>query len=174
MSETVLTLNYGGFPPLSARGCVQTLTPLQTGEFRRTVNGNLVYTGNPEHRKYASTIQCKDKAPFAIEGLWRGAEVIVGCIQSLCQELKGDGLKTEMVLERMPVKGSLRLLDEDNNPFETKKIRDQKVSIKKAPARGKSVYAHYRPLLRMQITDFSLTVDEWGVSVGWRLDLEEI
>lgn len=101
--ESELILSRGGFPPLSARGCVQHLMPVETGALRRTINGGLVYTGKTGTHKYRSLISCEDKASLALEGLWRGSEVRVGCIQRLWQKVAGR----EAFLERDPVIGSI-------------------------------------------------------------------
>ena len=53
--ESELTINIGGFPPLSARGCEQELTPISEGEFHRDINGDLIYLGQDTHTKYKST-----------------------------------------------------------------------------------------------------------------------
>ena len=75
--ETELILSVGGFPPLSARGCKQELIPVSKGALRRTINGELVLVGNQD-LKYKSIIQCDDKTSLATNGLYPGAEVMVG------------------------------------------------------------------------------------------------
>ena len=103
MSETDLKLSCGGLPPWSARGCTQILQPIPTGDLRRTVNGQLVYTGLQSHQKYQSLIQCEDKIPIALDGLWTGNEIEVSCIQSLTQKMSGQTCR----LDRMPVKETI-------------------------------------------------------------------
>lgn len=39
---------------------------------------------------------------------------------------------------------------------------------------GDDGYTYYRPILDMIVTAFSLDTDEWGLQVGWTLDLEEV
>ncbi|MCR5224463.1 MAG: hypothetical protein K6C34_00070 [Alphaproteobacteria bacterium] len=37
-----------------------------------------------------------------------------------------------------------------------------------------TVFICFRPWLTMQVVDFSLITDEWGMSGGWKLSLEEV
>ena len=66
MKETALEFSIGGLPPLSARGCIQTLSAIPLGGLHRTINGALIFTGDTKARKYRSTIRGKDKAPPAL------------------------------------------------------------------------------------------------------------
>lgn len=167
MSESDLKLSCGGFPPWSARGCTQVLQPIPTGELRRTVNGQLVYTGLKNCQKYQSLIQCQDKSAIALDGVWTGHEVEVSCIQRLSQKVSGQiGL-----LDRAPVPGTVRAVDEDGNPIRIEDVEDTRIRFA-APAR--SAFISYCPLLRMRVVDFGYDTDEWGLKSGWRLKLEEI
>ena len=159
--ETELIISGVGFPPLSARGCIQTLTPLEAGVFQRTINGELIYTGKGSHQKYQSTITCQDKTSIAIEGLWRGSKVQVQCLQRLWQ--KGEG--GEVILERPYVPGSIMIHGGEIIHIEGNRVQ---VSV------GQGVFVSYRPLLDMVVTNFSLLTDEWGMVCGWSLHLEEI
>lgn len=166
--ESELILSRGGFPPLSARGCTQQLMPLATGALRRTVNGNLTYTGKPAAHKYRSLISCEDKASLALEGLWRGSEVRVGCIQRLWQKAGGQ----EVLLERDPVKDSVIAIAEKQQEKTIQEVTGRMVVL--AEAFPEETYISYRPWLDMRIVTFSLYTNEWGLKAGWRLELEEI
>ena len=84
MSETVLTLSGVGVPPWSARGLTQTLEPIDAAaQLRRTVNGALRDFGYAPFRKYRSTISCADQEPPAVDGVWPGRTVTVGCVAEL-------------------------------------------------------------------------------------------
>ncbi|MGV8948970.1 MAG: hypothetical protein ACOH2E_06390 [Candidatus Paracaedibacter sp.] len=181
--ESELILNRGGFPPLSARGCVQHLRPIETGLLRRTINGALIYAGKPLAHKYRSIIYCEDKASLALEGLWRGSEVRVGCIQQLwCQTMT-----REVLLERDPREGSVLAMTSTREEIEIQSVKGRKVIIadQSSEVRGLKdkgleekgsgeIFITYRPWLHMRINTFSLTTDEWGLKAGWRLELEEI
>ena len=101
--ESVLSLSGIGVPPYSARGATQTLEPIdQAAQLRRTVNGALVDLSRSEFRKYRSTISCSDQQPPAVDGLWPGQIVTVGCIAELSYLTSGGSPA------RMPVGGSVR------------------------------------------------------------------
>jgi hypothetical protein len=72
-----------GVPPFSARQAHQTLDPIDAVKgarvLRRTVNGTLKDLTPPQMRKYRSEISCQDQAPPAIDGIWPGMVVQVGC-----------------------------------------------------------------------------------------------
>ena len=161
--ESELKMSRGGFPPLSARGCVQSLTPIKLGNFHRTINGKLIYNTPTGSKKYCSRIVCHDKSAFASEGLWVGEEVGVACIQRLIQKFSGSKVN----LERIPVNGSVKVIAAAKTEL---KVVERKVVFER-PAEG---FISYRPVLQMRITDMQLKTDEWGLKAQWQLDLEEI
>ena len=80
----VLTLSGIGVPPYSARDASQTLEPIGSSQqLRRTINGELIDISRAEFRKYRSTISCVDQQPPAIDGVWPGQVLTVGCISEL-------------------------------------------------------------------------------------------
>ena len=80
----MLTLSGIGVPPYSARGASQTLEPIGSSQqLRRTINGELIDISRAEFRKYRSTISCVDQQPPAIDGVWPGRVLTVGCISEL-------------------------------------------------------------------------------------------
>jgi hypothetical protein len=176
--QTELVINRGGFPPFSARGCQQTLQPITTGELRRTVNGELLYTGKKGHHKYRSTIWCQDQTSPALDGIWRGERLTISCIQRLWQELliEKDTLSVDVKLERPAVQGSIVLLrehEELRTIFLSHPSRTS-LSIMDPLKAGDKLYLSYRPQLQMRVIDFQFTMNEWQQSCGWRLELEEI
>ncbi len=100
--ESELILNRGGFPPLSARGCIQHLMPIEAGLLRRTINGALIYAEKPLAHKFRSIISCEDRASLALEGLWRGSEVRVGCISSCGVTLLNGKFFWSVIQEKGP------------------------------------------------------------------------
>jgi len=99
----VLTLSGIGVPPWSARGASQTLEPIQASQqLRRTVNGDLIDISRAEFRKYRSRISCADQQPPAVDGVWPGQVVTVGCISELSYLTAGGAPS------RIPVAGSSR------------------------------------------------------------------
>ena len=98
-----LTLSGIGVPPYSARGASQTLEPIQASQqLRRTVNGELIDISRPEFRKYRSRISCAEQQPPAVDGVWPGQVVTVGCISELSYLTAGGSPA------RTPVTGSSR------------------------------------------------------------------
>ena len=168
--ETELILSVGGFPPLSARGCKQELIPVSKGALRRTINGELVLVGNQD-LKYKSIIQCDDKTSLATNGLYPGAEVMVGCIQRLWQKVKEGGENEPITLERYPVKGSICVVDDNQKEVVIKELDGKTILLQD---RHKTYYISYRPWLNMRAVTYSLNTDEWGIKGGWSLEVEEI
>lgn len=168
--ESILKLSVGGLPPLSARGCTQTLTPLSLGHQQRTINGELVHWGD-QGVKYQSHIQCQDQTVLATDGLSPGIDVTVECIQSLWQrfENRGDGENT-IRLDREPVEGSVVAMTAEREPLDILCDGD---SIQ-LPSMAEAIFVCYRPKLRMKVCHYELFTNEWGLSSGWKLDLEEI
>lgn len=182
--ETELTLSRGGFPPFSARGCTQELFPVPTGQMKRTLDGTLVFVGGQAFPpKYASLIKGQDKTVPALEGIWRGSVLKVGCLQRLWQkipqEIQNQG--GNLTLERDPVPHSLGLWGKGAEDFRWEQKEGRQVSVGRqqregnvmAPPSGE-LFLSYRPWLDMRVQSFSLFTDEWGMKSGWQLGLEEI
>lgn len=170
MSETGLRLEILGkgkvIPPFSTRECIQTLIPISHGSLRRTINGNLVYVGYKGYRKFHSTIACKDKIPPGFEGLWKGDLVKVGCIQALTQTVPKKTSKLQLEREAL----SLHLYDTTTKRWSVKQGSDRWISL---PPEFPGGFITYTPLLLMMVKTYHLEVDEWGLTVGWKLELEE-
>ncbi len=168
--ETELILSVGGFPPLSARGCIQQIIPLEQGKLRRTINGELIYVGKPIS-KYRSIIYCTDKTSLSTEGLNPGAPIQVGCIQRLWQKVMPDSGNNPILLERPPVEGSVTVIDEKQKSLKIQSVNNQEVQLKD---RDSVCFVSYRPWLNMRTVRYNLQTNEWGLKAGWQLELEEI
>jgi len=166
--ESELILSRGGLPPLSARGCVQQLMPIVAGQLRRTINGSLIYTGKSLTHKYRSIITCEDRAVLALEGLWRGSEIRVGCIQRIWQKVVGG----QALLERDPIEGSVFIMTAQQQEREVQEVTGRKIAFVKNSS--EETFLSYRPWLDMRVVAFSLMTNEWGLKAGWRLELEEV
>ncbi len=168
--ETVLVIEGSGFPPLSARGCQQILSCVNQGEFRRTVNGDLCFVGN-QGGKYQSVISCEDKTVLVSDGvLARGNLVRVGCIQRLWQTGHVDIVE----LEKEAVEGSIGVVDCLQEPVPFEVINSKTIRLLCDEEQIKDCFVSYRPWLWMRVIQLRLFTDEWGLKVGWRLDLEEV
>ena len=165
MSETYLTLSVGGLPPFSSRGCRQELKPIETAETHRTVNGELVTTTTPLHHKYKTIIKGKDQLPAALDSMWKGQDVKVGCIQYLWQKAEGK----KVLLNREPIKGSLVAINELRKKVKIQSIQDKEVEL------AEPGFVGYRPRLYMKLVDFGYETEEWGNSeITWYMKLEEL
>lgn len=154
-------------PLLSCRNCTQTLTPIENGQLRRTVNGRLVHTGMTGHTKYMSLITGEDLAPPALENIWRGTLFQVSCLSYLTQPTLQA---TTIELSRNPVPGSIGVIDTNGKLHSPLKIQGRKVTLPKTVS---AEYISYRPQLDMYAANFKITTNEWGLKVGWELCLEE-
>lgn len=170
--QTELTLSRGGLPPMSARGCIQELKSLPQGEFKRTINGELVFIGHGTH-KYISTVKCTDQTVMATEGLQIGDEIIVGCIQQLCQKIPPHSKSLDIILERIPIPQSIYIIDEKKKDYLDFRYKNNSNKVHISPF-SKDLFIFYNPQLRMRVLSFILTTDEWNMKTGWTLELEEI
>ena len=171
MQESVLILERVGFPPLSARGCEQTLTPLISGDLKRTINGDLIYVGQKGHHKYHSIIKCHDKVTPAFEGLWRGSLVKVGCLQKLAQEIISDQL---ILLKHEIVPGSVNVIDNNHKKLGFQMAEGRAITLEIPIRLGQKAYVFYRPYLMMRVINFKVMTQEWQFSTQWELELEEV
>lgn len=77
---TLLRLEPMGVQPYSARGLVQTYTPIAAAaQLKRTINGRLHDLSAPQFRKFASNISCTDQAPPPFDGVAIGTLLQVDC-----------------------------------------------------------------------------------------------
>lgn len=171
MKETELIIEVMGkgsvIPPFTARECTQTLAPISQGILRRTINGDLVCISHKGHRKFQSTIGCKDKAPPAFDGLWVGDTLKVRCIQQMTQCVP-HGLE-KIQLEREA--SSLYLYDTSKKLWPIEKKEGLWLFLSLSFPGG---FITYHPCLVMIVKNYHLETDEWGLTVGWKLELEEV
>ncbi len=168
-AETNLILDISGFPPESARNCTQELKPISNGEFKRSVNGELMFLETTERRKYYSIISCTDVNTPIIDRLWVGSQLNIGCIQNLWQVIFPKEQKITLI--RPAVAGSVSAVNNfgEQIPF---KLIDNDVELYQ-PYEEK-VFVSFRPWLTMQVMNFSMITKEWDMEGGWRLELEEV
>lgn len=169
MNETNLILGIAGLPPESARNCVQELSPIPNGQFKKSINGDLLFLETNERKRYKSVISCKDVNSPLVDGIWVGSQITVGCIQNLWQSIEVGEIKIRLV--RPAVAGSVCAVNNFGEPIKFKLV-DNDIELYKPY--NEKIFVCFRPWLTMQVTDFLLTTDEWGVSNGWKLLLEEI
>ena len=169
MNESNLILGVFGLPPESARNCIQELYPIPNGEFKRSINGDMLFLESTERKRYKSTISCKDLNTPIIDGIWVGSKVNVGCIQHLWQSISPGDTATTLI--RPAVDSSICVIDKSGNPLKFN-YSNNIISIYKT--HQERIFVCFRPWLAMQIIDFSMETNEWSMSGGWKLVLEEI
>lgn len=171
MTNTDLTLDIidrgNSITPFSARECTQTLSPIPQAIMRRTINGELVCVSNKGHRKFQSTITCKDKASPAFEGLWKGTQLKVGCIQSITQVVSRGTERVQLERDSLEV----HLYDSSGKTWDVEANADRWINI---PDDFPGGFLTYHPVLMMIVKNYTLETDEWGLTVGWKVELEEM
>lgn len=170
MKESELIIEKGGvdlLPDKSLQNCVQTLEPLMQSSLYRTVNGELLSLSQTSQQKYKSVIACEDQCAAALDGVWPGERVRVGCLQWLSQPF--DPGQRAINLQREAV-GNICLIKDGD--------RDQKIRVQgrtaELPDAQSGGFVWYRPFLDMMVTQYHIKHSEWGTVVGWRLELEEV
>lgn len=166
MKETILTLKGIGLPPLSAGHCTQTLEALSLGKFYRTVNGDLLYTGDDTPQKYITHIKGKDKYPAGLDSLVCGQLVQVGCIVRLWQEGRGEIIH----LGRTAVEGSILAINTQQKVLSFSIESPTQIRL----LSSEKAYISYRPLLEMRLIEMNLFTNEWESENEWSLKLEEV
>jgi hypothetical protein len=169
MSETNLILGLAGLPPESARNCQQELSPIPNGEFKKSINGDLLFLETTERRRYKSVISCRDRNSPIIDGIWIGSQITVGCIQNMWQSIAPGELKIKLV--RPPVADSICVVNNFGDAIRFN-LADDEVELHQP--HGEKIFVCFRPWLVMKVVNFSLETDEWGMSGGWKLVLEEV
>lgn len=105
--DTLLTLSGDLLPPYSTRGASQTLEPIDAAaNMRRTVNGALKDISFDGFRKYKSAITCSDQRVPALDGVWPGLTLTVGCVQELCYKTLGGTPSRPVVSGSSRVEGA--------------------------------------------------------------------
>ncbi len=92
--DTDLVIVGLGIVPYSARGLTERLEPIDAGAVRRTVNGTLVDVSDTAFRKYGLSISASDQEPPALDGAWRGLQVVVDAVSRLAYATGGSPGRT--------------------------------------------------------------------------------
>lgn len=167
MNEIVLGIS--GLPQERAKKCVQELFPIANGEFKKSINGNLLFVETSDRQKYRSVISCSDLFSPVIDKIWIGTQINVGCIQNLWQVIYPG--ETELNLIRPAVIDSINVIDRLGK--EVQHLVSGNQVILKKPS-DKKTFVSFRPWLTMMVTNFSMKTNEWAMECGWKLESEEI
>jgi hypothetical protein len=148
--------------------CTQELTHIPQGTFMRTLAGSMVFTGGASDYKYRTLIKGQGQEPPAFEGMYRGRQVTVHCIQYLAQRVSRG--VNEVTLARPCVQGSVAVLDTLRRPLPHTLIDDRHVRLTH-PEGG---LIQYQPRLEMLIMDLHLEAHEKQGVMHWKIVLEEV
>ncbi len=164
-----ILLGISGLPQERARNCVQELTPIANGNFKKSVNGNLLFLETSQRQKYRSVIFCSDSQSPIIDKIWIGSQINVGCIQSLWQIIRPG--ETILDLIRPAVSDSIHVINTlGENVMHS--ISGNRILLKKSSPQ--KTFVSFRPWLTMLVTNFSMKTNEWKMESGWELESEEI
>lgn len=163
MAETLLQIGGVQIPAGAGRGINQSYEQISSGQVIRDINGVLHDLTSPSHRKWRTTISCRDQSAPTLSDLWIGDEVEVSCIAPFRQPVVSGAV----VLSRDPVSGSVQAFDSAGKPVAAT-VSGRDVSTPGA------AYVFFRPVLTMRIVEKSEDMDEWGAEVGWSVSLEEV
>ncbi len=169
MPESVLVISNLGFPPLSLRGCTQELIPIPNGEFKKTINGELVFVRSSNIQKYKTVIKCSDVAAPAIGNLWIGSMVNISCIQNIWQSY--DSYEEEVVLLRPPVQHSVVAIDKIGNIL---RCTVDGTNVRVLDKSDSGMFIAFRPCIKALITDFKTEFDEWNMKSNWSISACEV
>lgn len=182
MSDTNLTLSGIGIVPFSARDISESLSAIDGGSLRRTINGTLTDLTLTAFQKFRVTISGQDIQPPAFDGVWRGKEVTVGCVSELGKQLTLTSGVGSVAIGRKPVTGSGRAIHVSGSTMKTTTsvVFSQDTSGNWSAAvtfsdtgLAGTANVFFRPELICLVTDTNLDTDEWAASPGWTLTLEE-
>ncbi len=174
MNESQLCIEGVTFPLLSCREIEQTLSPIDSGQFIRTVNGELCYLVNNEViGKYSSTIRCSDRNVPGFTRSWIGKAVKVYCVSKISEIIDVSNLDGDIYSLSKPfVKKSLVLQNENLHSVDYEIVGDNTIKINSSMT--DDLIAIYSPILYMRIINFAILEREWGKSNNWSISLEEI
>lgn len=167
MNEIILGI--AGLPQERARNCTQELIPIANGNFKKSINGNLLFVETSKRQKYRSVISCSDSLSPIIDKIWIGSQINVGCIQNLWQIIRPG--ETILDLIRPAVSDSIRVINKlgQNVPYS---VSGKRILLKKSSPQ--KTFVSFRPWLTMLVTNFSMKTKEWEMESGWKLESEEI
>lgn len=186
MTDTVLTLTGIGIVPFAGGGISETLRQIdQARQMRRSVNGALTDLSLTKFRKYAVSLSGGDVQPMALDGVWPGKAVTVGCITELGHAVTLTAGEGTVALDRKPVAGSGRAIILSGGvpthlgaagiefSQDTDGVWFADVDFDDTGLAG-AAYVFYRPELDCLVTSPAPDTDEWAATQTWTLELEEV
>lgn len=165
-TETIVDFSNIIFPASSGRGITESLSLLDNGVLRRTVNGTLTDTTRIENRKFVSQIKCSDLKTPTLADIWKGQQLVGTTTQPFRQFVNNLSVVT---LFRTPLTGSVS----GYNSSDVKQVLNSVVG-NVATFATPVAYVKFNPVLTMLVTSIVYTNDEYSAVEGWEVDLEEV
>lgn len=169
--ETVLVFGDIVLPKGSSRFLTQTIQPIDNGDVRRTVNGNLRDLTRVENRKFETQISSTDQATPALAGVWKGSVHVVECVKKFRDNFSPAGAAITLI--RDPVVASVfgYVADpcEKIAPSSVGGVGNRDITFSEDVD-----YVEYRPILTLMILANSVNEDEAAAEEGWQIDAEEV
>lgn len=165
--ETNLKLGDLIIPIGAGRGIAQTISLVDNGTLRRTVNGTLIDLTRDENRKYVSTVSADDQKTPSLAGVWKGMQLVVECVATIRQLVSPAALTATLI--RDYVTGSV--FGRDINGA---KITPTSVVGFLATFPSNVVMVEFYPKLTMLVAGVSINTDEYEASQNWTVELEEV
>jgi hypothetical protein len=168
--ETLLSINGIELPVGSSRGISQTLKPIDNGDLRRTVNGDLKDLTREQNRKFESQISGQGSPILstpAFADVWKGSELIIDCISKLRQNVNPSSSSATLI--RDPVSGSISGLTFSGDYIDPDTVTGRDVTFSQDV-----IMIRFRPKLTMLVLAISTNEDEYEAQEGWTIDLEEV
>jgi hypothetical protein len=166
MTQTAVSLSSIITPYGSARGITESLSILDNGTLRRTVNGTLVDTTRVENRKFGYSVKCNDLTSPTLSGVWKGMFVTVESAQSFRQFV--NHVQT-VTLIRSPVSNTVKGFTSDGT-----EVSLTSVTGTTAVFASQVDYVTFNPTMDMRVTNYTINNDEYAASEAWQIDLEEV
>lgn len=160
------------FPPGAARGIRCSVQPIEPGELRRTVNGQLIDLTRAALRKIRIALSGDGVAMPSAHTLWRGSFLLIA--PPIVWTATADAGAAVLYLPRPALSGSLVLRDAVTDAVLPPPEYDAATLSVALPEHANAVVLEYQPIFEVLVTDRSEDHDEWGATVSWSLDLEEV
>jgi hypothetical protein len=171
-NETDITIGDLNIPFGAGIGISETLQPIDNGDLRRSINGDLVDLTRPENRKFEYSINGGDSASPAIAALWKGTVITpVIPVTKLRENVAPAGLS--VTLTRPPLVSSVM----GYVAATCTKVAPDTIGgtdNKDITFLTNVDYVEYRAEFTFMVVGNSVNVDEYAATEGYSIDFEEV
>lgn len=155
----------------------QTLSPIISRSFRRTIDDRLVSLNARREMKYKLLIEGQNLIPLDLINTWNEKNVFVDCIQRFRETQSIVCREGSITLSKYPVPSSVIVSCRGMNGPEQQNYRvsGQHLIVDSSRTDPTNSYEIiYRPRLEMRLIDFKWITKAYEKEVSWSLLLEEI